>query len=99
MSCGQVLFKASALRLRESGSVWALFWSPHFISAVVLYAALTVVWVYILTGLQLSVAYPFVALSFVFTPLGAYLIFGETISGNYIVGLTLIVGGLIALVR
>jgi len=99
MSFGQVLFKASALRVKEDGSIFALLWSPHFISAIILYVILTVVWVYILTGIQLSVAYPFVALSFVFTPLVAYLVFGDTVSGSYIIGVALIIVGLIVLVR
>ena len=99
MSCGQILFKAAAGRIGETASIFALFRSPYFLAAVAIYGTLSVLWVYILAGLELSVAYPFAALSFVFTPIIAYFVYSETISTNFLAGLVLIVSGLLVIVR
>ena len=98
MACGQILFKAAALRVGPTGSLGerftALAHNGYFAVSVVLYAALTVVWVWILTFTPLSRAYGFVALSFVVTPFLGAALFGEPISIRLVVGIGLIVGGL-----
>jgi drug/metabolite transporter (DMT)-like permease len=99
MSGGQVLFKLAALRYAAEGSVaerlLGLMQNAYFLTALVLYAALSVLWVWILTFTPLARAYPFVALAFAVTPLLGGLIFGEAISGRLIAGLLLILGGLL----
>lgn len=98
MAVGQVLFKTAALRVGAAGSLGerlaALAHNGYFAVSVVLYAALTVVWVWILTFTPLSRAYVFVALSFVVTPFFGAALFGEPISVRLVVGIGLIVGGL-----
>jgi drug/metabolite transporter (DMT)-like permease len=66
-----------------------------FIGAILLYVALTVLWVWILTFTPLSRAYPFVALAFALTPLLGGLVFGEPIGTRLILGIVLILGGLL----
>jgi drug/metabolite transporter (DMT)-like permease len=72
----------------------ALAQNGYFAVSVLLYAALTVVWVWILTFTPLSRAYVFVALSFVITPFFGAALFGEPISVRLVIGIGLIVGGL-----
>ena len=68
MAGGQVLFKAAALRYLPDGTVAeravSLVFNAYFLGAVALYVALTVLWVWLLTFIPLSRAYPFVALAF-----------------------------------
>jgi drug/metabolite transporter (DMT)-like permease len=98
MSLGQILFKASA-DTAKAASVQGAFWSallrtPTFYLALFTYGGLTLVWVWILSRVELSKAYPFVALAFITTPLGAALLFGEKLDLWYFLSLLLILGGL-----
>jgi drug/metabolite transporter (DMT)-like permease len=67
----------------------------YFLGAILLYVALTVLWVWILTFTPLSRAYPFVALAFAVTPVLGGLVFGEPIGTRLILGISLILGGLL----
>lgn len=98
MAIGQILFKTAALRIGATGSLGerltALAHNGYFAISIVLYAVLTIVWVWILTFTPLSRAYVFVALSFVITPFFGAALFGEPISLRLVIGIGLIVGGL-----
>jgi drug/metabolite transporter (DMT)-like permease len=99
MTAGQLLFKSAAVRYAaatgDTGQRLAgLLQDYYFLSAVVLYAALAVFWVWVLSFTPLSRAYPFVALAFAFTPLLGGLIFGEVISTRLFIGLLFILCGL-----
>jgi drug/metabolite transporter (DMT)-like permease len=99
MAGGQFLFKMAALRgaadtpLAERLSVMML--NRFFASAVLLYAALTILWVWILSFTPLSRAYVFVALAFAVTPLLGAIVFAEPISVRLVVGVVLIFSGLV----
>jgi len=96
MSGGQILFKLAAIQLNGTAGerLLALAHNLYFLSALVLYGTLSVLWVWILTFTPLSRAYPFVALAFALTPaLGAWL-FGEGVSLRLMIGLSMILGGL-----
>jgi drug/metabolite transporter (DMT)-like permease len=98
MAGGQILFKLAAVRSGVAGSLGArlqgLAANPYFIAALLLYAALTVFWVWILTFTPLSRAYVFVALAFVLTPFAGVAFFGEPISTRLLIGIALVVAGL-----
>lgn len=99
MSGGQVLFKMAALRSPGATSsigerLLGLVFNAYFITAVVLYAAYAVLWVWILTFIPLSRAYPFIALAFALTPLLSGLLFGDTISVRLMAGIFFILCGL-----
>jgi len=96
MTGGQILFKLAASSL--TGTIGerslALVQNLYFLSALALYGALSVFWVWILTFTPLSRAYPFVALAFALTPaLGAWL-FDEAVSLRLIIVMLLIICGL-----
>jgi len=99
MAAGQLLFKSAALRYAASGGeagerLIGLFQNAYFLSALVLYAALTIFWVWLLSFTSLSRAYPFVALAFAVTPLLAGFVFGEALSLRLFIGLLLMLCGL-----
>jgi len=99
MSGGQVLFKLAALRSAGATSgigerLFELVFNPSFIAAVVLYAAYAILWVWILTFIPLSRAYPFIALAFALTPLLGGLLFGDPISLRLMAGIFFVLCGL-----
>ena len=80
LAAGQLLFKSTAIRvmgLPFVAMVSKLALVPLFYAACLLYAAATVVWVWILARLPLSTAYPFVGLSFVMVSLAGWFFLGE----------------------
>jgi drug/metabolite transporter (DMT)-like permease len=99
MAGGQLLFKAAALRYASDAPLGerllSLVQNVYFLAAIVLYIALTVLWVWILTFTPLSRAYPFVALAFAITPLLAGFVFGEAMTARLMLGIGLILCGLL----
>jgi drug/metabolite transporter (DMT)-like permease len=101
MSLGQVLFKLAANGAAGrpgEGFVASLLGAWHFYASIALYGVLTVLWIWLLTRIPLSRAYPFVILTFVFTPALAAFLFGEPLNAWYFAGLALILAGLAVLV-
>jgi drug/metabolite transporter (DMT)-like permease len=96
---GQLLFKLAALRAATEGPLGerlsAMMLNGYFAAAVLLYAALTVLWVWILNFTPLSRAYVFVALAFAVTPLLGGVLFAEPISLRLVIGIALIFCGLL----
>jgi drug/metabolite transporter (DMT)-like permease len=98
MAGGQILFKLAALQSPAGGlgdRLMALAQNGFFLAALLLYAVLTLLWVWILTFTPLSRAYVFIALAFAITPLVGAFLFGEPITLRLVVGIGLIVGGLL----
>jgi|SRR5579864_2784815 len=105
MALGQLMFKFAAGGLRELEGASlprlaiGLAINPWFLAAVLLYGLLSIAWVWILSGMPLSTAYPFVAPSFFLTPIFGYYFFGETLNWNYAAGLALVIAGLLLVLR
>jgi multidrug transporter EmrE-like cation transporter len=97
LASGQMLFKIAADRLVMGEGLLALaasFVTRPMLVALVLYGVATVLWVYLLHGLPLSRAYPFIGLVFAFVPLMSWIVFGDSLDGRYAVGLGLLLAGL-----
>lgn len=94
LGSGQVMFKKVGLLLRAHG-VAAAMRDPTLYVALVLYAAATVLWIWILSRVPLSRAYPWVALATVFVPLAAWYWFREAVPPLFWLGTTLIALGLV----
>jgi drug/metabolite transporter (DMT)-like permease len=101
MACGQLLFKLAAMNpsQRTTTPTVLAYFNGYLFSGLILYGALTLLWVWILRNVPLSKAYPFVALSFVFTPMLSKMVLGELLSTGYFAGLALIAAGVIVIVR
>jgi drug/metabolite transporter (DMT)-like permease len=99
MSGGQVLFKLAATRYgiadgAAAERILGLLFNLYFVSALILYAGLAVLWVWVLSFTPLSRAYPFVALAFALTPLLGALLFGEAMPLRLTLGIVLVLCGL-----
>ena len=97
LALGQVMLKAAAdhiVRLYDGQSIWNLA-SWQLFAAVGLYAASMSLWIYILTRLPLTVAYPFTLAGSALVIVVAHYAFGETMTMKQIAGLALVFLGLI----
>jgi drug/metabolite transporter (DMT)-like permease len=98
LSGGQLLFKQLGLILSESRGTASIFWimlNPIFIGAMVLYGGATLLWIWILSRVPLSRAYPWVALGAVIVPLLSSMIFGEQTAPRFWIGVLFVVVGLV----
>jgi drug/metabolite transporter (DMT)-like permease len=99
MAGGQLLFKSAAISAVPDTPLGqrllAMTLNPYFAAAVLLYAALAVLWVWLLSFTPLSRAYVFVALAFAVTPLLGALVFSEPIGVRLVIGIVLIFCGLL----
>jgi len=99
---GQIVIKwqvlqAGALPL-NSGKLWfvlKLLLNPWVISALLAAFAAAVCWIGAMTKLELSKAYPFMALNFILVTLFANLLFNEPVTWPRVAGLVLVVLGLV----
>jgi len=98
LATGQILFKlaaaSTAAGLNSIAGLRGLLVNPWFWLALLLYGAATYLWIAILQKMPLAIAYPFVALGFVIVPLGAWVLFGETVGWRYAGGVVLIMAGI-----
>ena len=95
VASGQLLFKQAALVGASRDSlVQAWLTNSWLWSAALAYFLSTIVWVWSLRTVPLSVAYPFMAIAFVIVPVASHLLFGEPLRTNHIVGLIAILVGL-----
>lgn len=95
MVCGQMLFKIGS-RGRSMDSLMGIIhtmFSPIIILALCLYAGTTVLWLYILSKVDISAAYPIQALAFPIVLVASSLLFGEAIPLNRWIGVAIIVIG------
>ena len=103
MGLGQLLFKWSALRqtINTDSSLLlrliSLFSDWPFLLGLVLYCSLTVYWIWLLTFLPLSRAYPFTFLSLAIAAIGSALFFHEPLTFPFVTGLVLIGVGLMVM--
>jgi len=95
LAVGQLLFKLGARQIAGATDLRMALFSPYLMAAVVLYAATTVLWVFILQKLPLSTAYPFALLGAVLVfALGA-LVLKEPLQPRQLVGLIVIALGML----
>ena len=94
LSFGQILFKKAAMTGQGRGFLES-FTNGWMIVALLSYIAATVLWIWILRTVPLSVAYPFAALAFILVPVAALFFFGEPLNWRHAMGGVLIVAGIL----
>lgn len=99
LAVGQILFKASATALSESGTFFAIKPAAMLFAAMCLYGVTSIAWVWVLQKVELGRVYPLMALAFVLVPLGSHLVFGERFQYQYFIGVAMIVLGIFVSVR
>ncbi len=97
ISAGQILFKLTSSRAGAADAAGLLktVRDPYLIAALAIYAIGTVMWIYVLKSVPLTVAYPFMALTFCVVPALAWLFLGETLTLRYALGAGLIIAGVL----
>jgi len=94
IAVGQVLFKlaARAGEASAAGFPWDIL-NPWMAAALVVYAATTLMWVWLLKAMPLNMAYPFVGLAVVIVPVLAAVFLGEALDWRHLAGGALIAAG------
>ena len=99
LSVGQVLFKIAATQIVLSNSIWSSLRNPTLLVALGVYGFATVLWILVLRTIPLRLAYPFVAMAFVFVPIMAHFALAEPLKINTFIGFILILSGVWVSVR
>ena len=102
MSMGQLLFKKTALTISENTTntagliegVSRAIQTPWLYLALTTYALATVLWLYILQRIPLTIAYPFSALAMLLVSLLSIYFFSEKLTLSYFLGAFLIILGI-----
>lgn len=96
-SGGQLLLKFGARDFRVPESTVHLpvevLQNPYFLACGVVYAVDFLLYAHVLTRTRLSIAYPFIGLTYVLVVVGSAYFFGETVSLKTSLGVGLIVVG------
>jgi drug/metabolite transporter (DMT)-like permease len=95
IALGQILFKAGAESVNESGNYLAVKPLLLFVSAFAMYFGMSIAWAYILRVVPLGQIYPYMALAFIIVPVGSYFLFDEKFTDQYFIGACLITLGII----
>jgi multidrug transporter EmrE-like cation transporter len=106
-STAHVLLKKGAMSSSEmtlSGqsllmNVWVVATNPWVIAGMCLHVSALAVWMWALSRVDISFAYPFLAVGYVFVSLMAWQWLGESITVTRVLGMAIIVVGIIVLSR
>jgi multidrug transporter EmrE-like cation transporter len=98
LAFGQLLFKRVGLSVQGQTvheMLLHLVASPIFYLALVIYAFATLLWIFVLSRVSLSQAYPWVAIGVALVPFLASLAFDERVGPSYWWGVALIMVGIL----
>jgi multidrug transporter EmrE-like cation transporter len=98
LAVGQLLFKHVGLAIRGQSlteSLYAMARQPAFYGALALYGVSTLLWVWILSRVPLTQAYPWVAAGVAIVPLLGWLTFGERVTPMFWFGVAFIIAGIL----
>ena len=99
ISAGQILFKFAAQTLPPRPHIWDIAFNYYTVAAIILYAAFTFLWIFLLKGGDLNKTYTVMSLSFVLVPAASWAVFGETLGRGNVLGLILIIVGVVLAMR
>jgi drug/metabolite transporter (DMT)-like permease len=96
MATAQVVFKFAGIHAASEPDIpQAILANPWLWGGLACAAAGTLCWLLALRTLSLARAYPWTATIYVLTPLASALLFGDVLDGKFLLGMTLIAGGVI----
>ena len=96
--CGQLLLKKGMTWIARTPGrsvLIRMITSPWVIVGMLIYGMGVVFWIYALSYLQLSYAYPFGSLAYIGIMIGSYVLFKEPISRLRLAGIGIIIFGLL----
>lgn len=96
---GQFLWKVGLARkvnpFESIRSIIELMFSPFVLGGLFIYGFATVLWMYILNRVDISIAYPMQSIVYVFAIIGGYYFFHESITPLKILGCLVILIGVL----
>ena len=102
----QIAFKFGVTAAREGspdasvpGTLLSFLLSPGVIAGLALYGVGTLLWLNVLSRVEVSQAYPFVGLGFVLTAILGSVLFGDTLTMPRIAGTMLVMLGIYMIAR
>jgi multidrug transporter EmrE-like cation transporter len=98
LAAGQLLFKVVGLSIRGQSladGLLAVVRQPALYAALFLYGFATCLWIWILSRVPLSMAYPWVAVGVALVPLLSWWLFDEQVTMTFWLGILLIIVGII----
>ena len=106
-ACAQLLLKMGMEKVENNGGLMAdglmsvihAVFSPLVFAGIFIYGLSVLVWLWVLSKVDLSIAYPFVGVSFIFTLLFGVFLLDEGINIYKIVGTLLIAAGCFFIVK
>lgn len=106
-AAAQLLLKAGAERISTMSFSWAnafpmglqLASSPYIVAGMACYVISVVVWIGVLSRVDVSIAYPMVSLGYVVNAIAAYYLFGESLSATRLAGIGIILLGVYMVAR
>jgi drug/metabolite transporter (DMT)-like permease len=93
LKLGMTSVRAYALGKEGPQLLWLAVQQPWVLLGLALYGLGALLWLLVLSRLELGVAYPFVALGFLLTMLLGILVLGEQVSSLRVTGTLLIIAG------
>lgn len=94
ISLGQLLFKKAALLIPAHAGWRDWAFNGWLITALALYGATTLLWIWVLRTAPLHLAYPFMGLAFVLVPVMGWMLLREPLHLQTLLGGTLILAGI-----
>lgn len=98
LAIGQTLFKQLGMSIRGipvQEALWAVLRQPLFYLSLLIYGCATLLWIWILSRVPLSQAYPWVALTIFLVAIFGWRVFGERPSPAFWLGLVLVTIGVV----
>ncbi|MDH5711962.1 MAG: EamA family transporter [Gammaproteobacteria bacterium] len=80
-------------------NVWHIVTNPWVFGGMFMHVSALVVWLWALTRVDISFAYPFLAVGYIFVSLLAWYWLGENITSTRISGMAIIIIGIVVLSR
>ncbi len=104
---GQLLLKMGMLRVGKFSFNMStlvnqyvkILLNPFVIAGLVSFFVSMLIWLYVLSRMELSLAYPFVALNYILILFGSYFLFRETITVYKMIGVVVIIVGVYLVAR
>ena len=102
---GQIVMKKGMQIYGEvsASSVWGqlipILKTPQVLIGFICYGVSAILWIAVVSNVDLSLAYPMVSLAYVIVFIASWLLLGEQISALRVVGLLIIVAGVVVISR
>jgi multidrug transporter EmrE-like cation transporter len=106
-ACAQLLLKAGAQRLSDLAFSWEnllpissqIANNPFIISGILFYAISVIIWIGVLSRVEVSMAYPMISLGYVINAMAAYYLFNEHLTITRLSGVFIILFGVFLVAR